>query len=805
MRSRGNSFQFKVQERFLEVIEHSFQTGFRHLFIIGSNSFNKSINCIEEFLKLRQTSLQDKNAAKKNLDILICHENGDDISPLLDVISGFGQEVVKVNFKNVRKMMGSSCDLLIVDLRTEFTLTALNILVESVRAGGWIFLIIDEINAWKKKHLFFDKHLQGALTEDDFLKNRFKHFFLEKSRGMLGISIVDLDSNLMVSTPLLRKVHSTPEKCVRVPSGVRFHSRYYRFARTQDQVEAFLQLERLIMKPTSKKRIFFVSSDRGRGKSAFLGIAAVALADYLRRKKRTRIVIAITAPEKSNYRVLLSHLHEVLRETGEKFTVKFWKRKQDISREMQIEDIMQIQWRNVSFKIQPIVEIETRLSDLLIIDEVAGIPFQTLKRAIQQSPIVLMASTVHGYEGVGRMFSLKFIPYLKNKKFELLQKKLKTPIRYNDGDPVESWLHEISFLKPRTYIPSLSRQRDFSSEITFEKLDLDACFLKLFEQDFKQFIGNIVTAHYRNNPDDVLRLADSDLHEAWTLKDNKSGISLVSIHSVIEGGLGETVITQMHEGKNFPGNILPWIASLYFRDAEFPQLSGLRIVRIATCPELTGQGFGSQALKGLEDHARKKGHDWIGTSFGVTHQLFRFWRKSGFLPFHLSPRITPSTGEHSIFFIKPISDRGQQIISRLVHEFKIRFFDWIRHVFYDINAELIDDILESLIDVRGDLPCALTLSPNQMSRLNAYLKKQVDDIIAIDAILSILRSYYWQDVFHVSLSPVQKSLIIKRFLQARTWQQTVQSMNLRLETAQGMLRKAVKKINSQLLDKLNIE
>jgi N-acetyltransferase 10 len=42
--------------------------------------------------------------------------------------------------------------------------------------------------------------------------------------------------------------------------------------------------------------------------------------------------------------------------------------------------------------------------------------------------------------------------------------------------------------------------------------------------------------------------------------------------------------------------MIPWTMSQQFQDAEFPTLSGCRVVRIATHPELTRAGYGTRAL-----------------------------------------------------------------------------------------------------------------------------------------------------------------------------------------------------------------
>ena len=48
--------------------------------------------------------------------------------------------------------------------------------------------------------------------------------------------------------------------------------------------------------------------------------------------------------------------------------------------------------------------------------------------------------------------------------------------------------------------------------------------------------------------------------------------------------------------------MIPWTVGQQFQDTEFPLLSGARIVRIATHPDLSGAGYGSRAVECLKSY-----------------------------------------------------------------------------------------------------------------------------------------------------------------------------------------------------------
>ncbi len=46
--------------------------------------------------------------------------------------------------------------------------------------------------------------------------------------------------------------------------------------------------------------------------------------------------------------------------------------------------------------------------------------------------------------------------------------------------------------------------------------------------------------------------------------------------------------------------------------------------------------------------------DWLGTSFGVTQNLFGFWSKSGYQPIYIRQTANALTGEHTTVMLKPL-------------------------------------------------------------------------------------------------------------------------------------------------------
>jgi len=78
--------------------------------------------------------------------------------------------------------------------------------------------------------------------------------------------------------------------------------------------------------------------------------------------------------------------------------------------------------------------------DLLLVDEAAAIPVPMLKSMVDIYHRIVFSTTVHGYEGSGRGFGLKFEAWLSEHRPGWKGFKLDQPIRWNRNDPLERWL-----------------------------------------------------------------------------------------------------------------------------------------------------------------------------------------------------------------------------------------------------------------------------------------------------------------------------------------------------------------------------
>lgn len=354
--------------------------------------------------------------------------------------------------------------------------------------------------------------------------------------------------------------------------------------------------------------------------------------------------------------------------------------------------------RNTRQTIQYISPADAHLlnaADLVVIDEAAAIPLATVKKMLGPY-LVFMASTINGYEGTGRSLSLKLISQIQKENNAPAPIVLDESIRYRPNDDVESWLTSLLCLDATKVEPTNSGcPTPDSCELYY--IDRDALFSYNREAEafLQRLVSIYVASHYKNSPNDLQMMSDAPAHHLFCLLGpnlNKKNLPdiLVVIQVCLEGQLSAgSVNDSLARGRKASGDLIPWNISEQFNDREFPKLSGARIVRIATNPNYQRMGYGKMALKLLKNYyagkftvldddnenendvdsdtgidkiddeqvsllkeriaprqkipillkrlteRKPERLDYIGTSFGLTSDLLKFWKSQKFVPVYL--------------------------------------------------------------------------------------------------------------------------------------------------------------------------
>ncbi|NVM02586.1 MAG: tRNA(Met) cytidine acetyltransferase [Candidatus Helarchaeota archaeon] len=767
-----NVFFENCLQKFEEEVKKAIKNNHRRMFVLPEGNIYDIIPNFFTLYIILRPAISTKVLFASSLN----NSTFQDISSNLDPTVF---HVTNIKFSQLNKILGQTFDILVLDLTKQLKPNDLGILIETVRGGGIIFVLTPNFKSWKKKITFFQQTLITPPFTIDDINFRFTPFFIDSLKKYKGIIIFDSLNHQIQEGSYNRQKTPLPMKEIHTTSP--FKKMFYDLVATADQ-RSFLNSLEFILQRDRKKRGLILTADRGRGKSAILGIGAIALSHFLVEKLNFSYVkILITAPKIENAEIFLQFAEKALKSLNYKIRT----RKKSL-----ITDKITIQYKTL-------LESINQKSNLTIIDECGSIPIPILLEILESSQNIIFSSTLHGYEGAGRGFSILFRKELfKKKDLKISQVGLNEPIRYSFNDPIEQWLFDTLFLNAQPAKLSSDDVSDVTnSNLNVEKIDLDECFLGKKQEIFSDFAGIFVFAHYRNQPDDIVLLSDSPHYEAWAIftKNKNHIVNVVQIAK--EGNLSDTIIQEMLMGKQTPGNLIPWICITHYRLGDFAKLRGARIVRIATHPDLFQKGLGTKMLTQIEENYKNLEFDWIGTSFGLTPELLRFWEKNGYKSIHLSSRMTPSTGEYSIVMIKPLSAESEKIVNLLRQEFKFKIFEWFRTIYYNLPPDLAFSLLESSQKFEDPVIFKIALTENQKDRLDAYFGGILDYSNTSDVINQVLKYYFLNfERDKVKLSPKQKELIIMRCLQARTWQQTLNYSKLKYKVGHGLLRKAIRKI-----------
>lgn len=409
---------------------------------------------------------------------------------------------------------------------------------------------------------------------------------------------------------------------------------------TADQIKVVEKISSFI--DIDSKQALVVVSDRGRGKSTSLGVLA---ANLLTTKK---IKILITAPR---FKACEIAFDTVLK------NIKGSKLQQ-----------ASIQHENAEFTFMAPDEILRANidADLLLVDEAASIPLPLLKQLLIRFNKTVYVSTVHGYEGTGRGFAVRFSKDLNDAVEQWHRIEMKTPVRWAVNDALESWLFKLLCLDAD--VP------DINQDIDLDKIklrQLSSADLMADESLLRQVFSLLVLAHYKTKPSDLQRLLDDDVTITVAEYDNNLLAVLLSAN---EGGFDSEMSSAIYQGVRRPkGNLLAQTLSYHCGVENAACANSHRIMRIVVHPQYQNKGLGSLLIEYLSNTLVKKDIDILGASFGLTDELSRFWQSNGFEIIRVGLKKEQSSGEHAALYVKPFSDKGEIIIADARQRFLANF------------------------------------------------------------------------------------------------------------------------------------
>ncbi len=410
-----------------------------------------------------------------------------------------------------------------------------------------------------------------------------------------------------------------------------------------------------------RNRPLIVIANRGRGKSSAFGMAAAKLLAEGSKQ------ILVTAPCRNAAIALFRHAGAALPAARQQ------------------HDLLEYGDSRLQFVAPDELVQRLPAADLLLVDEAAGIPVPLLEKLLLRYKRAAFATTVHGYEGSGKGFSLRFPRVLDKHCPQWKQLHMHQPVRWAENDPLEDFSFRALLLDAEpAAVPDdapTDATRLVTRQLSGEELARDEPLLH-------QLFGLLINAHYRTTPTDLRHLLDAPNLRLWL--GSIDGQLVAAMLVAAEGQLPMERHEQIMAGRHRPaGHLLPLALAT---QCGFPEALGLRcerVVRIAVHPSLQQRGIGSKMLETLLNSACRRGTELVGSSFGATPGLVSFWRKSGFLPVRLGFRREASSGAHSVLVLQGLQPLARDIQAGSRQRFLEQFPLQLAEMFSDLEPSLV--------------------------------------------------------------------------------------------------------------------
>ena len=585
-------------------------------------------------------------------------------------------------------ILGTTRDAVVLDCHDETRPNALGRAVGAVDGGGLLVLLVPPLAAWPERRDGFDDGLAVPPFGVGAVAGRFRHRLVRTLREHPGVAIVDADTGTVEREGLTDPAPRRRSEPVGPPADPAFPAAAYDSCLTGDQVEVLVALETL-REPGSA---VVVSADRGRGKSSAAGLAAGSLAAEGRD-------VLVTAPGYRNAAEVFARARELLDALG------------TLAGHDEAGHVLSSTPGGRVRFLPPTDAVDASDGpDAVVVDEAAALPVRLLEAFLETDAALAFATTVHGYEGAGRGFDVRFRDRLAASGRDVVDATMTDPIRYAAGDPVETWAFRALLLDAR---PAVDQLVEGATPPDCEYVRLDADTLLADEHRLREAFGLLVLAHYRTEPDDLARLLDAPnvAVRALTFEDRVVCVALLAR----EGGLSRERRRRMYEGERVRGNMLPDVLTSQLRDEAAGEPVGLRVLRIATHPAIRSRGLGSRLLEEVVAEARSGGFDWpggidsgvdyLGVGYGATPRLLRFWADNGFGTLHLSTTRNDASGEYSALMARPLTDAGRDLHDRTAAWFRRRIGSVLADALDDADPDVVREALAStaVSDTEADL------------------------------------------------------------------------------------------------------
>jgi tRNA(Met) cytidine acetyltransferase len=547
---------------------------------------------------------------------------------------------------NAKRYLGQNKNTIVFNCYCGFHPDAFGALTGTITGGGVLVLLSPSIPLWAT---FQDPDYQRITAHNTKVNsNNFIQRVIAKLTKNVNLWQIDQGS-IVKSFPII----DAPAFTLNTD-----------FTLTTDQKTAFDAIKKVAYGRT--KRPLVITSDRGRGKSTVMGLAA---ADLLAESFSN---IAICAPRISAVNAVFDHAMNGL--------PNFSLNGNTLS--------------NGDKKLFFIPPVELLLhkpnAEIVLVDEAAAIPANVLTKILLHYPRVVFATTVHGYEGNGRGFAIRFTQTLNELHPQWRRVFLQQAVRWAEDDFLEALVADLLLLNASESLTDQPFNRERLQLRFVSGGDLVAN-----EKVLTELFGLLVQAHYRTSPDDLRLMLDGPNIKIILAVFNNAvvGAVLVSTEGDIERSLHQPI---EQCSRRVAGHLAPQMLAA---QAGLQNILGLccwRIMRIAVHPDLRRHAIGSLLLEAVFEKAKQAQQDYIATSFAATTEVFDFWQASGFSLQHIGWRRDSVSGAHTALMTKSISAAADSICRQQTKKLTLQLSIFLCESLSDLEADLVVKLIRNI-------------------------------------------------------------------------------------------------------------
>lgn len=670
------------------------------------------------------------------------------------------------------QLLGTETDLLIVDARNGFNPNSVAAASGSVVGGGLMVLIVPDTDQWAD---YQDPDYQRMLVHP-FAIEQLSQRFLQR-----------LQTTLQADSRVLSLRHNSD------PSAVVFADSPQTMPAsddvdtpcvTPDQARCVAAILRV--SNGHAKRPLLIRADRGRGKSTALGIAAARLMQ----EKPLSIILTAPRPEAADacFAMAAQLLEQQPAERQQRLIQLAHSPPAGVQHPPQFAELRFIAIDELLRGDYP--------CDLLLVDEAAGLPVPLLSQLLQQYTRMVFSTTVHGYEGSGQGFDIRFKALLEDQLPQYRSLSLDAPIRWAANDPLEQWIFK-AFLLSAEPCESSELQATSAAECRFEKINRNS--LLATPDLLRQLFGLLVSAHYQTSPNDLRTLLDGPNISLWLGRVGECVVAVAMLAD--EGELDNEIATEIWRGQRRPrGHLMAQTLSAHTGLQEAPQLRYRRVIRIAVHPALRRGGLGSKLMAEIIQQARRDQIDCLGTSFAATADVVAFWQALEFIPARLGVSRDSSSGCFSALMMCALSAPGAELLCSAQQRFVEHFCFSLDRCYQQLETDLVLGLLRHC----GDYPGWVMVQQDWLD-IESFAKDYRQLSVCVSAVWKFVGACLSDTQLCHSISGQQQHLLVKYLLQNESCGETIKQLRLlgfgdTLPTGKKQLEQQLRQVVGMLRD-----